>query len=234
MGAEVYLDGNWIGTANASNHFVIQGLLPGTYQFSFKREGQLIHSCTVPLAAGESVSMPVLPPPPTLPQPVQARPIRKSAPPEVIATPSPAAPRPAAAPPIQAARPAPPLQAAVPPPPAARKAVRPISAVDERLILFPLLAVMLVLGGLLASRFFARQPAPEAESKTAEAASQARTEPPTDAGDQRGGILSSEPDFIEDLRFRESLFQKGFSKPKRISNRDIVVDIDSYEVGKEL
>lgn len=252
-GTEVSLDGSWIGTATESGHFQIRGLLPGTYQFSFQQEGRLIHSCSVTVVAGQLVSLSVAPAPAparnNIPAPLQREPAPSKA---EASAPAPApknSPAPTrreitppkvervapVPPPAAAPQPAPPPQAkakATAPPPAPRPAATAVFPIDERLVLFPLLAVMLVLGSLLAVRFFARRPAPseEAPAATAPPAAAEPEElvlPPEDPS-------NPEPAFLEDLRFRESLFQKGFSKPKRVSNRDIVVDIDTYEVGKEL
>lgn len=232
-GSEVYLDGSWIGTTNASNRFQIRGLLPGTYQFSFKKDGQLIHSCSVPVVAGQSVSIPVAPVPVPPAKNIPAR-IRREAVPTQPAAATTVTPPQTVPPPLpQASRLAAKTAAPAPLPPGIRPAVPPIASVDERVVLFPLLAVMLVLGGLLAARFFTRHPVPP-EGPAATAATQTRTEPTVVAGARSGDASRSEPEFLDDLRLRESLFQKGFSKPKRVSNRDIVVDIDSYEVGKEI
>jgi len=255
-GTEVYLDGSWIGTTNASNQFQIRGLLPGTYQFSFKKDGQLIHSCSVPLASGQSVSVSIAPAPAPSAEKIPARPRRENPPPKVAAA-APVTHQPAAPAPVQstvldnprisasfthqAATPAPtqpvrpvskaPAKANLPPKP--RPADRQPASIDERIVLFPLLAVMLILGSLLASRFFARWPAPSKEPPPPAAVQSTQGEP-EEFVVRSGEISHTEPEFLEDLRFRESLFQKGFSKPKRVSKRDIVVDIDSYEVGKDL
>ncbi len=252
-GTEVSLDGSWIGTATESGHFQIRGLLPGTYKFTFQKEGRLIHSCSVTVVAGQPVLISVAPAPaPTrnnIPAPLQREPApsktaasapapapkisptpmrRELAPPKVESV----AP---VLPPAVDLQPAPPPQTkarATAPPPAPRPAATTVFPIDERLVLFPLLAIMLALGSLLAVRFFAKRPASskEAPAATVPAAAAEPEEivlPPETSSDP-------EPAFLEDLRFRESLFQKGFSKPKRVSNRDIVVDIDTYEVGKEL
>lgn len=255
-GTEVYLDGSWIGTTNASNHFQIRGLLPGTYQFSFKKDGQRIHSCSIPLVPGQSVSVSIAPTPPPSPEKIPAPPHRENPAPKVTAvapvTQQPAAPVPTPSivlenPLIHTSvthQPAPPVppqpffpastapaKANLPPKP--RPAGPQSASIDERIVLFPLLAVMLVLGSLLASRFFARGPA-SLNEPASPAAAQSVKEEPEEFVVRSGEISHSEPEFLQELRFRESLFQKGFSKPKRVSERDIVVDIDSYEVGKEL
>jgi hypothetical protein len=233
-GANVYLDGNWIGTAGPDGIFRITDLAPGTYHLRIAMSGRADHRTAATIGAGQAFQLSLKPGAPASPPPpiVRKRPASENPSPHVpavsTATQADIAPAPStlSPPPDRADHPGNPVlpRQNVPPP-------------IENAWVLPLLQT---LGGILLAvcLFFAINRLVRRSRRAGEVHSDKPPDAPAEA--ICGSIPidteepAGEPEFLERLRFKEALFRDGFRTPKKIGENEMILDIDSYKVGKDL